>query len=75
MANTKRFAIFAGYNHYPSGGWQDFQESFDTLDEAHAYIVNKNSPRSEEDWRGEWDFDWCHIVDLTTRQIVSRPDL
>lgn len=30
----KRYAVFGFEGYYPSGGWNDFLESFDTVEEA-----------------------------------------
>lgn len=57
----KRFAVFAGDVYYPCGGWNDYRESFDTLDEARRYVFN---------WACR--ADWWHIVDLTTREVVAQ---
>jgi hypothetical protein len=56
----KQFAVFAGHYYYPSGGWADFQDSFDTQDEAddaavYFYGISK---------------DWVQIVDLTTGELI-----
>jgi hypothetical protein len=50
----KRYVVFAGYYYYPSGGWSDFKDSFDTLEEAeemalYFYSISK---------------DWVQIIDL-----------
>lgn len=50
----KQYLIFAGHYYYPSGGWSDFQDSFDTLEEAeemalYFYSISK---------------DWVQIIDL-----------
>lgn len=55
---VKRFAVFAGDNHEPSGGWQDFATSFDTLEAALAY-------------KPENEFHWTQIVDLLTGQEIE----
>jgi hypothetical protein len=52
----KRYVVFAGSNFYPRGGWDDFQSSHDSLEEALA------APR-----RG----DWFQVVDLTTGGILE----
>lgn len=31
---VKRFMVFGNESYYPSGGWGDFVNSFDTLEEA-----------------------------------------
>lgn len=54
----KRFLYFNGYVYYPSGGWDDFKQSFDTLEEAKAHAAQ---------WPGEWN----HIVDLETGEVIE----
>lgn len=48
----KRYLVFSGYQHYPGGGWDDFVESFDTIEEAEEYL-------NDRDLFG----DWSQIVD------------
>lgn len=50
---VKRFVLFAGYDYYPSGGWGDFVESFDTAEEARAAQFANGC-------------DWKQIIDLST---------
>jgi cellobiose phosphorylase len=54
----KRYIVFSGDNYYPIGGWEDFKDSFNTLEEAREY--QSNMP------------DWFHIVDLQTMEIVAK---
>jgi hypothetical protein len=42
--------LFAGETYYPLGGFEDFTGSFDTLEEAHAWVARV---------RG---IDWAHVV-------------
>ncbi len=56
----KQFAIFAGEDFYPLGGWSDYIKSFDTLEDAKEYILAGNVMR-----------DWIQIVDLKTGDIFS----
>ena len=56
----KRFALFAGSNYYPDGGFNDFRGSFDTSAEA---------VRAVADLKGL--VDWWHVIDLTTGQRVE----
>lgn len=56
----KRYLLFAGSYYYPGGGWDDFIQSFDTLEEAMAH------PEAFQD-----DYvHWYMIVDSTDEQIV-----
>ena len=55
------FALFAGHNFYPSGGWDDHIATFATLEEAqHA-----RNARSHK-------YDWFQIVDLVKGEVVER---
>lgn len=57
----KRYALFAGYNYYPSGGWDDIYGTYDTVEEAQeAWRIARSNP--ERVLRS----DWGHIIDLTT---------
>lgn len=33
-----KYLVFYGERFYPIGGWEDFKGSFDTIEEAAAYI-------------------------------------
>lgn len=54
---NNRYALFAGHNYYPNGGFEDFK-AFGTLDELKA-MRNKLE-----------GMDWAHIADLEARRIV-----
>lgn len=51
----KRFILFAGSNYYPSGGWSDFEGSFDDLEEARKAGTGN---------------DWHQVVDTQTWEEV-----
>lgn len=53
-----RFLLFAGDTYYPSGGWNDLEGNFETLERAEAAAE-------------ELDPDWWHIVDLETGEKVK----
>lgn len=55
---VKRFVLFAGEQYYPSGGWEDYDSSFDTLEEAKTRAQEVTS-------------DWRDIVDLETGEVVK----
>lgn len=52
-----RYALFAGDDYYPAGGWNDFRRACDTLEAAY--------PADGE------SFDWWHIIDLVTGEQVG----
>lgn len=54
------FALFAGYNYYPAGGWRDFQGVYGTLEAAIEGFKNHELT----------DWDWGHVVDLHTLKIT-----
>lgn len=56
-----QYLLFAGASYYPSPGWKDFQCDFATLEEARVRAMAAR--------RMGWD--WCHIVDTETKQIVE----
>ena len=66
----KRYLLFAGDQYYPRGGWSDFRDSFDSLEEA--FIHGRQKDISGSKW-----FDWCHVVDTETWTVehdYERPD-
>jgi hypothetical protein len=48
----KPFLVFAGSHYYPSGGFDDFEGDFDTLEEAKAKVGKQR------------DSEWAHIIRL-----------
>jgi hypothetical protein len=54
----KRYLLFSGSNYYASGGWNDFREDYDTLEEA------KEGLRIHQE-------QWWQIVDITTKTMVD----
>ena len=60
MPKLERYLLFAGDTYYPSGGWSDFQASFDTMLEA-----QEAGPLCGGDW-------W-HVVDTESNRVVSNP--
>ena len=51
----KNYLLFAGDHYYPSGGWDDFQEAFETWEEAN---------QKGKDLKEQRKADWYHVVDL-----------
>ena len=58
----KQFLLFAGDHFYPSGGWGDFKNSFDTVEEAQEGAADELAGNS----------DWWQIVDITTGKVVKN---
>lgn len=56
---SKRYLVFAGDYYYPLGGWGDFYDAFDTVEQAVECI---NGPAVNE---------WAEVVDgLTQKRIM-----
>jgi hypothetical protein len=60
MKGNQMYALFAGDNYYPGGGWADFVKSFDTLDMAKDYVQHNDAV-----------WDWYQIVDLANQKVVD----
>jgi hypothetical protein len=66
----KRFLVFAGDCYYPFGGMNDFEEDFDTLEEARSFEA-KIKEKFKLLWKDNWkDFKWSAIWDSETRTHV-----
>ena len=56
MTKFKRFMVWRSEEYYPGGGLNDFEESFDTLEEAENFIKERKSARIySNDWFGIFD--------------------
>ena len=62
----KRYLLFTFANYYPCGGFEDYIDVFDTIEDAHNYWLN--SPSNYRDTN-------CQIVDLKTLEIVKEDSL
>jgi hypothetical protein len=67
MMALKRYALFAGDDCYPLGGFADYQGSFDALQPAMAHWPLKNG---ETNPYSKGVFGWRHIIDLQTGVCV-----
>jgi hypothetical protein len=56
----KKYALFAGSDHCPSGGWQDLKDTADTKETLYEHIA-----------RGSYSHEWWHIADLESGVIVD----
>lgn len=66
----KRFLVFAGDAYYPEGGMNDFQEDFDTLEEAKSFEA-KIKQEFKSIWGDNWkDYKWIAIWDSEIRDYV-----
>jgi hypothetical protein len=81
----KNYLLFRGYTYYPSGGWQDFIEDFDCVEDTLTALVSRQRLSRRRDhyppgsWQRndgplyeyEWDFQWYQVVDLQSGQCVA----
>ncbi len=37
FVKPKRFLVFDYYDYYPGGGWNDFEASYDSIEDARAH--------------------------------------
>lgn len=56
-----RYLLFTFDGYYPSGGWNDFQGSFDSIEEAVEFMQNLRD-------------DYAQIADIETNRIVESYD-
>jgi len=61
------FALFAGDDHYPCGGMEDFQGRFESFAAAREFLASGIDSDGEE-----FDYDWYQIVDLASFEVVDR---
>jgi len=56
----KRFLLFSYDYYYPSGGWDDFREDFDSHDDAMEYIKDNDN---------KFGYDVYEVVDTITKEV------
>lgn len=66
----KRYLAFYGDRYYPSGGIDDFEGDYDTVEEARKAIDKAHSKNPS--YGIEWDSAWAHVWDSETRKKVSQ---
>lgn len=71
----KQFWLFTGSNYYPQGGMQDFNSSYNTLEEA---IASYKKQKEEKD---SYEFAWAHVynskdntIDFDTEELNNKED-
>ena len=67
----KRFALFAGSNYYPSGGWADFEGSFDSVEEAQKFVFSHDDEHRARYGTPFPLYDWAQAVDLTDGTVTK----
>lgn len=60
----KRYALFVGDFYEPIGGWQQFVDSYDTVDEAVKEAFKRDTKRAPKKW-------W-HVIDLSTGKDMAE---
>lgn len=59
----KRYLLFTFSNYYPCGGFEDYIDSFNTIEDAYEYWLN--IPSIDRDAN-------CQIVDYYTLKIIQE---
>lgn len=68
-----KFALFAGYDYYPSGGWDDFIHFGETEKELLDLISNNTDlAYYRKIIINNKEYDWFHIVDLKLGRIIKE---
>ena len=62
----ERYLLFTFKNYYPCGGFEDYVDIFDTIENAYTYWMN--IPVIDRDTN-------CQIVDYNTLKIVQEYNL
>lgn len=60
------FLVFAGNYYYPSGGWDDLRDTYNTLEEAKQSVIDAVEA-SDKYLHG---LEWIQIVSLEKREIT-----
>jgi len=60
----KRYLLFCGDRYYPSGGWEDFKGSFNSIEDAIAAAQG-----FAETHDSFLVCDWYHVVDTQNPQL------
>ena len=67
--NPKRYWLFGGECYYATGGVHDRQGMYDTIADA----VAEGKRQQAAEWSGRLHdvYEWWHVVDITTGEIVA----
>lgn len=69
----KRYLVFFYPKYYPSGGMEDFIDSFDNFDDAVAEIYKQADAYkydNETTYSDVFEYNQAHIYDLTTEKTL-----
>lgn len=66
LRKHKRYLLFAGHNYYPLGGFNDFHDSFKSIDSAKKWFGSNHSKISDS-----YVAHWGQVVDRKTLKIVA----
>ena len=78
ILKNHRYLIFAGFQYYPEGGWEDYYDGTNSLDDAkdiYYKVLEKSSnliPDEDYDWEKnpKGYYDWIHVVDTANDTII-----
>jgi hypothetical protein len=64
-----KYLVFAGLTYYPKGGWDDFVESYSTLEEIQQHFIYDGE---FENTVNSFCYDWLEIVDTTDLSKIEN---
>lgn len=64
-----RYLVFAGLTYYPNGGWDDFIDSYSTLEEIQQYFSYDGEFKNT---LNSLCYDWLEIVDTTNLSKIEN---
>ena len=75
MKPTRRYLVFAGPAYFPSGGWDDFRGSIDSLDDIYPFLKTSAASTYDdwvfnEDGSVDWKMFWAHVIDSETLERI-----
>ena len=62
---TKRYILLVGSRYYPQG-WDDFRDSFDSIEDAKTYAHSFN----DDGYLSQY-YKWAEIIDKETLKVVA----
>lgn len=71
----RRYLLFAGHCYYPSGGWRDFQGSFDSPTDAGLHFGKLDFNSYIDHWGQVVDADNWKIIQTLRQEYAHRSDI
>lgn len=69
----KRYILFGGADYYPSGGWDDFVATEDSVETLVAVARQLQSETAQRYYGATNTVEWAHIVDTADMTVQQLP--